>query len=85
MPIKFTYHVYAPTADTIAATWQVDEPLPHLEVGNKLLLESKNYSQKTGSLLAIEGVRVVISHLDGIFVRYDIHVSCREQESLLRL
>lgn len=77
--MKFTYHIYE-SPEGIAATFETNEPLPHLSVGHQLLLTTDDYSQKIGSALVIQYVRVCISHLGGRFVRYETHVFCQEQE-----
>jgi hypothetical protein len=79
--VKFTYYIYPTNSEEdIATTLETSEPLPHLEVGHELLLTSENYSQKIGSALVVERIRVVASHLGGEFLRYDIHVFCRGRE-----
>jgi hypothetical protein len=74
--MKFTYHIYQ-SSDLIAATLESDEPLPHLEVGHELILNTEKAHEGAGSLWVIEHIRVVASHLGGQFVRYDVHLAVR--------
>ena len=80
MPRKFTYHIYEST-EPIAATIEVTEPLPHIEVGHQLLLSTDDYPGKIGTALVVEHVRVSIVYRGKMFRQYEIHVFCREQES----
>lgn len=82
--MQYKYNFYVGAESTIA-TFEVNEPLAQIVEGNELILTTDKYSQKLGNILKIQGVRVVISHMSGNFVRYDIHVLCREQEPTLRL
>jgi len=80
--MKYTYHIYE-SKDLIAATIEVDEPLPHLEVGHELLLSTDAYHGKSGHVLVIQGVRTAMVYRHHKFGFYEIHVLCREQESPL--
>ena len=80
--MKYTYLIHE-SENLIAATIQTNEPLPHIEVGHELLLWTDEYHGKSGSVLVVQAVRVVMGrHREG-FERYDIHVVCQEQESPL--
>jgi hypothetical protein len=65
--MKYVYHIYEST-ELIAATFEVDAPLPHLLVGHQLLLTTDDYPGKIGTALVIEYVRIAMSHLKGNFV-----------------
>lgn len=78
--MKYTYKFYN-TPELIVAKFEVNEPLPQIVVGNEFLLTTDDYSDPR--LLVVRGVRVVVSHLSGQFVRYEIHVVCLAGESSL--
>jgi hypothetical protein len=82
--MKYVYYIYE-SGDRIVANFEVNEPLPQIAEGHELLLNTDTYDPGIGRILFVRGVRVVISHLNGNFVRYDIHVVCTPQESHLRI
>jgi hypothetical protein len=84
--VKYTYYIYRlPGVDVIAAQLQTNEPLPHLEIDHELILTTDSFSNKSGTVLTIEDIRVVTSYTKGEFIRYDVHVICREETSSLPL
>jgi hypothetical protein len=78
-PTKYEYNIYSNPED-IALTIEVDEPLPHLEVGHQLILFTADYHRNGG--MVIEQVRSSIVFLKGAFKRYQIHVYCKEVDKL---
>ena len=81
--MKYSYRIYV-TLEQIAAVFETNEPLPHLSVGTRFVLETDDYHQKTGTCLEVLEVGLTITYLDGHFVRYDVHVMCREVDEPLR-
>lgn len=75
--MKYAYFFYVGSIDTIASTFEQDEPLPHLEVGHKLVLTA-DYNGDLDAHVEILEIQLVISHLGGALVRFDVHVVCRE-------
>ena len=75
--MNYRYMFYVTRAQ-IGATFETTEPLPHLSVGTRVLLETDDFHQKTGTSLEVLEVGLTIIHLAGSFVRYDVHVLCRE-------
>ena len=47
MPTKYVYLFYEGNEETISATFETAEPLPHLTIGARLYLETDDYSQKS--------------------------------------
>jgi len=71
---KYEYTIFQPNStEEIAATFSTNEPLPHIQAGNSLLLESENVS-------TVAGFHQVITHVETyLFVPQDsverIHTS----------
>lgn len=61
------------------ATFEVEQPLPHLEVDHQLLLTTDDYPGKLGTALVVEYVRVELRQTKRRPLRYEVHVFCREQ------
>ncbi len=79
LPLKYTYHIYE-SPDLIAATLEVDGPLPHIEVGHQLLLNTDTRSATKGKALVIEQIRVVITFRRSRRSYYEVLVFCRERD-----
>lgn len=77
--MQFRYLFYD-TTELIVAEIESATALPGIEPGNELILSTDDYG-RAGGLFHIEHVRVVISHLNGQFQRYDLHVICRFGDS----
>jgi hypothetical protein len=73
--MKYAYHFYE-DRELIAATLESETPLPHLQEGVRLLLNTEQYSAKAGKALVIRQIDLAITHLGGSFVRYDSHIYC---------
>jgi hypothetical protein len=79
------YHIYDSQSEEpiakFAAVHNGDQPLPHLEVGNELVLPTESYSQRAGFVLVIERIRIVVSHpFEGTpILRCHTHVFCKER------
>jgi hypothetical protein len=60
----FEYHFYRPgSTEDIIATFSTAEPLPHIQVGNSLVLESDRYSTTTGYHQVINHVEMYLGIL----------------------
>jgi hypothetical protein len=75
--MRYRYFIHL-SADTTAATFETNEPLPHLSVGTHLALTTDEFEHRSGTSLEIRHIQVTISHLKGDLVRYDVHIQAVE-------
>ena len=60
--MKYQYSVYAPgSSEDVIATCSLDAPLPHIQVGHFLTVESHNWSTNLKNSLEIRRVEVLVS------------------------
>jgi hypothetical protein len=78
--MRYEYHFYKGSREGSVSTISADAPLPHIEVGNTLLLELPDLSTRAGYCWEI---REIESHLfvpsGGELRRIVIYVSVRER------
>jgi hypothetical protein len=78
--MRYEYHFYTGTREDSVSTISINAPLPHIAVGNTLVLELRDLSTKTGYYLEIRGVEVyVFAPSDLEIQRVAIHVTLRER------
>ena len=84
---KYEYVIFKPdsTEDT-AATFSTDQPLPHIQVGNSLMLESDNYSTVSGYHQRIGHVETYLRVADAQIHRIVcyVFVEQRDRAEILR-
>jgi hypothetical protein len=84
---KYEYIFFRPdSTEDIAATFSTDEPLPHIQVGNSLLLETRNFS-------SVAGFHQVIAHIETYLfapqdsvetIRMSVFLRCQDRAEILR-
>jgi hypothetical protein len=78
--MKYEYHFYKGSPEGSVSTISTDAPLPHIEVGNTLLLELPDLSTTAGYYWEIREVEsFLFAPSDGQLRRIVIHVSVRER------
>lgn len=59
--MEYEYEIYYPGNQLdVAATFKTKVPLPHIDIGNHLILESRDYSTKPAPRLEIADVEVLV-------------------------
>ncbi|MQT83994.1 hypothetical protein GHN92_05350 [Pseudomonas sp. FSL R10-2964] len=79
--MKHTY-LFILGEDQQVASIESDGPLPHLNIGVHLDLDSDDYRGTPGTHLEIEDISVVLHQMSGQVVRNDILVHCVEMPGL---
>jgi hypothetical protein len=81
MAHSYAYEFYKPgSSEDTVATFSTDEPLPHIEVGHSLMLESDSYSTKIGYELVIVHVRTYLFVQKGFVIRQGTSVYLTEKD-----
>jgi len=79
--MKYQYQIYV--AGITIATFSTDGPLPHIQAGHFLELETREFSTKPGCPLEIERVEVAYRknlRIPSNPARVEISIHCREAE-----
>ena len=74
--MKYKYHFYE-TPELIAATIEVDHPLPQVREGAEIVLKHDKFSNRLGLTLLVEKIQVIVDHNGHQFVHDDINVFCK--------
>lgn len=80
--MSYEYEFYAPDSqEEVIATASTDAPLPHIQVGHSLLIETPSYSTKIGAILVIHHVEVYLFwNKFRQQTKQKVHVFLRERE-----
>ena len=76
--MKYRYHIYE-TPELLAATIEVDLPLPQIREGAEIVLKTDPHSNRIGATLRVESIQVILDHNGHHFVHDDINVYCKLQ------
>jgi hypothetical protein len=76
--VKYKYNFYE-TPELIAASIEVDVPLPQVREGAEIVLKTDPHSNRIGATLMVDRIQVVLGHNGHHFVHDDINVYCTLQ------
>ena len=78
--MRYDYHFYSGNREGNVSTISTTAPLPHIQVGNTLVLELPDLSTKAGYHWEIRGVEVYLfAQSIHELTKTDIHVTLGEQ------